>query len=163
MLGARTTNFHQVIYWHIPPHPCPVWTESTNFQARKKRLPCSNLSCSNRQHLACPARSQSDTANRCIWLGDMPPACHPPSKSLGWRRWLYNKKETVLRQSLSNRQLPILPGRLQPSTFGVYVLNYCVRNGNRWSHIAIITGLFNWLYHVQSKLYRNKSWTDESS
>ena len=39
-----------------------------------------------------------------------------------------------------NRQLPILPGRLQPSTFGVYVLNYCVRNGNRWDHIAIITG-----------------------
>ena len=30
-----------------------------------------------------------------------------------------------------NQQLPILPGRLQPSTFGVYVLNYCVRNGNR--------------------------------
>ena len=43
-------------------------------------------------------------------------------------------------QVCSNRQLPILPGRLQPSTFGVYVLNYCVRNGNRWVHIAIITG-----------------------
>ena len=43
-------------------------------------------------------------------------------------------------QVCSNRQLPILPGRLQPSTFGVYVLNYCVRNGNRWDHIAIITG-----------------------
>ena len=39
-----------------------------------------------------------------------------------------------------NRQLPILPGRLQPSTFGVYVLNYCVRYGYRWVHIAIITG-----------------------
>ena len=39
-----------------------------------------------------------------------------------------------------NRQLPILPCRLQPSTFGVYVLNYCVRNGNRWNHIAIATG-----------------------
>ena len=78
---------------------------------------------------------------------DFPAICHrhiaPPSRLsvIGWRRWLYNKKETVLRQSLSNRQLPILPGRLQPSTFGVYVLNYCVRNGNRWSHIAIITGL----------------------
>ena len=22
--GARATNFHRVIYWHIPPHPCPV-------------------------------------------------------------------------------------------------------------------------------------------
>ena len=33
----------------------------------------------------------------------------------------------------SNRQLPILPGRLQPSTFGVWVLNFCVRDGNRWA------------------------------
>ena len=47
---------------------------------------------------------------------------------------------TSPRPPYCNRQLPILPGRLQPSTFGVYVLNYCVRNGNRWDHIAIITG-----------------------
>ena len=47
---------------------------------------------------------------------------------------------TSPRPPYCNRQLPILPGRLQPSTFGVYVLNYCVRNGNRWVHIAIITG-----------------------
>ena len=40
----------------------------------------------------------------------------------------------------SNRQFPNLPGRLQPSTFGVYVLNYCVRYGNRWNHSGIITG-----------------------
>lgn len=39
----------------------------------------------------------------------------------------------------ANQRLPILPGRLQPSTFSVYVLNYCVRNGNRWNHIAIVT------------------------
>ena len=32
-----------------------------------------------------------------------------------------------------NRQLPNLPGRLQPSTFGVWVLNFCVRDGNRWA------------------------------
>ena len=51
------------------------------------------------------------------------------------------KKKALHSQCFcSNRQLPILPGRLQPSTFGVYVLNYCVRNGNRWDHIAIITG-----------------------
>ena len=39
-----------------------------------------------------------------------------------------------------NRQLPILPGRLQPSTFGLLMLNYCVRYGNRWNHQGIITG-----------------------
>ena len=38
-----------------------------------------------------------------------------------------------------NWQLPILPVRLQTSTFGVYVLNYCVRYGNRWNHIASVT------------------------
>ena len=32
-----------------------------------------------------------------------------------------------------NRQLPNLPGRLQPSTFGVWALNFCVRDGNRWA------------------------------
>ena len=38
-----------------------------------------------------------------------------------------------------NQRLPILPGRLQPSTFGVYELNYCVRDGNRWTLVAIAT------------------------
>ena len=42
---------------------------------------------------------------------------------------------------LLNQQLPILPGRFQPSTFGVCGLNYCVRYGNRWNPTAIVTGL----------------------
>ena len=33
----------------------------------------------------------------------------------------------------SNRQLPNLPGRLRPSTIGVWALNFCVRDGNRWA------------------------------
>ena len=43
---------------------------------------------------------------------------------------------------LFNRQLSILPGRFQPSTFDVWGLNYCVRDGNRWIPPAIATGLF---------------------
>ena len=39
-----------------------------------------------------------------------------------------------------NRRLPILPGRYQPSTFGVCGLNCCVRYGNRWNPTAIATG-----------------------
>ncbi len=39
-----------------------------------------------------------------------------------------------------NRQRPSLPGRRQPSTLGAWVLNCCVRNGNRWGHPAIATG-----------------------
>ena len=41
---------------------------------------------------------------------------------------------------LFNRQLSILPGRFQPSTFDVWGLNYCVRDGNRWIPPAIATG-----------------------
>ena len=38
-----------------------------------------------------------------------------------------------------DRQLPTLPGRRQPSTIGLCVLNCCVRNGNRWNHAGIVT------------------------
>ena len=51
----------------------------------------------------------------------------------------HTKKDTPSGVPLNNQRLPILPGRLQPSTFGVYELNYCVRDGNRWILIAIAT------------------------
>ena len=38
------------------------------------------------------------------------------------------------------RQRPILPGRVQPSTFGTEGLNFCVRDGNRWDPFVIVTG-----------------------
>ena len=34
----------------------------------------------------------------------------------------------------------ILPGRVQPSTFGTGELNFCVRYGNRWDLSVITTG-----------------------
>ena len=40
----------------------------------------------------------------------------------------------------------MLPGRVQPSTFGTERLNFCVRDGNRWDPLVIATGngeLFN--------------------
>jgi len=37
---------------------------------------------------------------------------------------------------LGSRQLPIFPGRLQPSIVGVCALNFCVRDGNRWDRTA---------------------------
>ena len=43
---------------------------------------------------------------------------------------------------ISNRQFPILPARLQTSTFGLWMLNCCVRNGNRWNHPGNITGYY---------------------
>ena len=37
--------------------------------------------------------------------------------------------------------LPIFPGSRPPSIVGADVLNFCVRDGNRWTHIAINTNL----------------------
>ena len=59
---------------------------------------------------------------------------------LKWYITLGNKKDAFRRLLyFLNQQLPILPGRFQPSTFGVYELNYCVRDGNRWFLVAIVT------------------------
>ena len=55
--------------------------------------------------------------------------------------YIRKQKETPYGVSFSflNQRLPILPGRFQPSTFGVYELNYCVRDENRWFLVAIVT------------------------
>ena len=50
------------------------------------------------------------------------------------------KKEAIRLPLRGNRQRPILPGRVQPSTFGTGELNYCVRYGNRWDLSVITTG-----------------------
>ena len=51
------------------------------------------------------------------------------------------KKRGFLLFFLWNRQRPILPGRLQPSTFSAEGLNFCVRNVYRWYPFAIVTGM----------------------
>ena len=43
--------------------------------------------------------------------------------------------------------LPIFPGSRPPSIVGADVLNFCVRDGNRWTHIAINT---NYLIYIQA-------------
>ena len=49
-----------------------------------------------------------------------------------------------------NRQQSILPGRFQPSTFDAWELNCCVRDGNRWSLSAIVTGSSEWSFQVSA-------------
>ncbi len=39
--------------------------------------------------------------------------------------------------------LPIFPGRRQPSIVGTTELNFCVRNGNRWTLCVIDTNFFS--------------------
>ena len=50
--------------------------------------------------------------------------------------------------------LPIFPGRRQPSIVGADELNFCVRNGNRWTLTAISTNLFtsSLFYHASARL-----------
>ena len=48
------------------------------------------------------------------------------------------------------RQLPILPSRCQLSTFGVIELNFCVRNGNRWTSMLSSP---QWIYNGFLRLH----------
>ena len=49
--------------------------------------------------------------------------------------------------------LPIFPGRLQPSIVSRSELNYCVRNGNRWTLTLISTNSMSSENHSENKLY----------
>ena len=82
-------------------------------------------------------------ASKPVW------SCIEPA---GYSR-LQQKRARINELFSLNQQRPILPARFQTSTFGVWVLNYCVRYGNRWYHSAIVTGYY-WMNHVHSKLYR---------
>ena len=53
--------------------------------------------------------------------------------------------EPCLTSVVSCWRIPIFPGRLQPSIFGTTELNFCVRNGNRWT---LCVNLTNFLLHL---------------
>ena len=53
------------------------------------------------------------------------------------------KKARESSRAFLLRQLPTLPRRFQRSTLGLWTLNYCVRNGNRWNRSGIITAYLN--------------------
>ena len=42
--------------------------------------------------------------------------------------------------------LPIFPGSHPPSIVGVHELNFCVRDGNRWTLMTINTNLSGWVF-----------------
>ena len=44
--------------------------------------------------------------------------------------------------------LPIFPGSHPPSIVGVHVLNFCVRDGNRWTHMTINTNSYEWVLPI---------------
>ena len=54
--------------------------------------------------------------------------------------------------------LPIFPGSRPPSIVGVHELNFCVRDGNRWTLMTINTNSYGWLspsFIVKSRLASN--------
>ena len=54
--------------------------------------------------------------------------------------------------------LPIFPGSRPPSIVGVHELNFCVRDGNRWTLMTINTNYVRWLFtilYVKSRLASN--------
>ena len=52
--------------------------------------------------------------------------------------------------------LPIFPGSRPPSIVGACELNFCVRDGNRWTLTAINTNSFGWVipHLLWSKAFR---------
>ena len=44
--------------------------------------------------------------------------------------------------------LPIFPGSHPPSIVGVHELNFCVRDGNRWTLMTINTNYLRWLFTI---------------
>ena len=49
--------------------------------------------------------------------------------------------------------LPIFPGSRPPSIVGANELNFCVRDGNRWTLVAINTNSYGWvlpIFYVKS-------------
>ena len=53
--------------------------------------------------------------------------------------FLYKKKSLTAETVRLMLALPIFPGRHQPSIVGANELNFCVRDRNRWTLIAINT------------------------
>ena len=53
--------------------------------------------------------------------------------------FILSKKKTSNRSWRSVFALPIFPGSHPPSIVGVHELNFCVRDGNRWTLITINT------------------------
>ena len=80
-----------------------------------------------------------------IEAADAPAGAKPlplPKKPAQYQSPFYIQKsrEPIGSLQYGIRRRPMLPGRVQPSTFGTERLNFCVRDGNRWDPLVIATG-----------------------
>ena len=82
----------------------------------------------------------STLARRASTFGNTGKRRSPPQKPIISNNTHSKKALTITVSAFSvNQQLPILPGRFQPSTFGVCELNYRVRHGYGCILTAIAT------------------------
>ena len=58
------------------------------------------------------------------------------------------RKSPVLSDEALMLALPIFPGSHPPSIVGVHELNFCVRDGNRWTLMTINTNFCGWLLTI---------------
>ena len=65
--------------------------------------------------------------------------------------------EPCLTSVVSCWRIPIFPGRLQPSIFGTTELNFCVRNGNRWTLCVNLTNLLSAVFPQTSCTFRDSN------
>ena len=79
-----------------------------------------------------------------VFLGR--PSIVLPLKTVRWTVFGRRKGSSV-RLSLV-LALPIFPGSHPPSIVGADELNFCVRDGNRWTLIAINTNLCGWVFPI---------------
>ena len=70
-----------------------------------------------------------------IFLG-RPTYC-PAGITVQWT--VIGRKNLLLLQEVLMLALPIFPGSHPPSIVGVHELNFCVRDGNRWTLMTINT------------------------
>ena len=87
-----------------------------------------------------------------------PPAGLEPATSwltvMRSANWAIEEYIRIIRfpSDYSFRQLSTFPGSLPPSIIDVKELNFCVRHGNRWSLLAIVTGYSLFIEVIPSKL-----------
>ena len=61
---------------------------------------------------------------------------------------IVNEKASTIYGGGEMFALPIFPGSRPPSIVGADELNFCVRDGNRWTLIAINTNSYGWLLTI---------------
>ena len=67
------------------------------------------------------------------------PTYCPGEESVRWTLSARIKEDRTLSCAVCMLALPIFPGSRPPSIVGANELNFCVRDGNRWTLIAINT------------------------